>query len=375
MRSMAKTFLAALICLVSYVAVWPMPKADAAPVTQFQDSPVNGDAIIAPDLYRTVPPLVIPEPTSPDDSKAPIRLNPGVTDHVDISEYLEKFNITPEQAEGTTVSGVALDQTSMTLPTGDSRSLVPTVTPADAANRSVVWSSDNPLIAEVDSAGQVTGKSPGTAKITVQTVAGNFTAVCIVTVAANEQPVPPANPAAGFPDLAGHPANAEIVKAVELGVVLGYEDGMFRPDGGVTRAEFATMLMRALNPPNEGAPLGFHDLNSIGDWAVTPVRQAVSLGIVNGYDDGTFRPHAGITHAEMIAMVIRASGLPTEEMGKTDFADDAEIPGWAKPSASKAQETGIIIVGGLPEARFAPQAPTTRAEAASAIVRMMTLRQ
>jgi hypothetical protein len=73
----------------------------------------------------------------------------------------------------------------------------------------------------------------------------------------------------------------------------------------------------------------------------------------------------------MIAMVIRASGLPTNSVEQTGFADDADIPKWAKAAVSTAEKAGIIIVGGVTGEKFAPQALSTRAEAASAIVRML----
>jgi hypothetical protein len=180
-----------------------------------------------------------------------------------------------------------------------------------------------------------------------------------------------------FKDIVGHEANAEITNAVALGIVSGYPDGTFRPDANVTRAEFATMLMKALKPTVTvaGQTLSFADLENIGIWAIQYVAQAVQLEIINGYDDFTFRPNANITHAEMIAMVIRASGLKTGNVQQTGFTDDADIPNWAKPAVSKAEETGIIIVGGLPDNKFVPQMQSTRSEAVSAIVRMLKIKK
>lgn len=263
------------------------------------------------------------------------------------------------------VSGVKLDKKSITLSPGESEKLTATVTPLDADNQKVVWSSDNPQIAEVDGTGNVTGKASGFAKITVKTESGSFTDTSIATVVSNSEPAPI------FPDIAGHKAREEIEKAVSLQIVSGYPDGTFLPDGNVTRAEFAKMIVKGLKTEGDGDPLTFADKEDIGDWAMQPVRQAVKLGLIFGYDDNTFRPNANITHAEMIAMVMRASGLPAGNAQKTGFADDADIPEWAKPSVSKAEETGIIIVGGLPEGEFKPQALSTRAEAVSSIVRML----
>ena len=80
------------------------------------------------------------------------------------------------------VTGVILDKERLTIKKGESFSLTATVLPADATNKAVTWSSDNPDVATVDNAGEVTALSAGTATITVTTEEGNFTASCVVTV-------------------------------------------------------------------------------------------------------------------------------------------------------------------------------------------------
>lgn len=258
---------------------------------------------------------------------------------------------------------VYISDEAVTLRVGENRQVTAMVAPPDATNQSVSWSSSNPQVAEVDSNGGITGKSKGTATITVRTADGGFTNSCEVTVVNN------------LTDVSGHKANTEIMLAMTQGIVSGYPDETFRPDGDVTRAEFTVMLMNGIQPGAASTELAFKDKNSIGDWAQQPVAQAVQLGIISGYDDGTFRPDAKITRAEMISMVIRASGLETEEGQQSGFTDQADIPDWAKKAANTAEQTGIIIVGGLPESKFAPQTLSTRAEAASAIVRMLMIKK
>jgi len=327
-----------------------------------------------------------PEKILLDSIKVPDLIVPGAIDSKsdliiadsNVSKYIEKYNLYIEDHNKAAVSGVKLDKTELSLKIGESAKLTATVAPSNAANQQVTWSSGNSQVAEVDSSGKVTGKAPGTAKITVKTESGGFAAVCTVTVTGmpESKPLDPAPIVAPqFADISGHKASEEIVKAVELDIVRGYDDGTFRPDANVTRAEFAVMLMRAIKPALEGTPLTFTDKDEIGVWAVQPVAQAVQLGIIKGYDDGTFQPNANITHAEMIAMVVRSSGLAVGQAKQTGLADDADIPEWVKPSVSKAQETGIIIVGGLPDNKFSPQVPSTRAEAASSIVRMLKIRK
>ena len=80
------------------------------------------------------------------------------------------------------VTGISLDKTSVTLNTTETYTLVATVDPVDASNKSVTWSSSDAAIATVDDKGVLTGIKAGTATITVTTVDGDFTATCAVTV-------------------------------------------------------------------------------------------------------------------------------------------------------------------------------------------------
>jgi len=82
------------------------------------------------------------------------------------------------------VTGVTLDQATLTLTVGGSAQLTATVSPENATNKNVTWSSSNASVATVDSTGKVTAVAPGTATITVTTVDGNKTASCAVTVTA-----------------------------------------------------------------------------------------------------------------------------------------------------------------------------------------------
>ena len=90
-----------------------------------------------------------------------------------------------EPSEPVAVDGVTLDESSITLVVGGNQALVATVTPADADDKSVTWSSSNSAVATVTD-GVVTAVSPGTATVTVITVDGGYTATCQVTVEAAE---------------------------------------------------------------------------------------------------------------------------------------------------------------------------------------------
>lgn len=165
-------------------------------------------------------------------------------------------------------------------------------------------------------------------------------------------------------------AQEAISRAASLGIVKGYPDGTFKPQKYVTRAEFVTMLIRALEFPIDAQPVSpFKDDELIGAWAKPYVASAAASGIVVGYPDETFRPNDLLTRAEMVVIVARALELPTNSAGQLRFADAENTPAWASPSVAAAYDAGIIK--GVGNNRFAPEMSTNRAEAVTVIMGMM----
>nr|WP_260405705.1 S-layer homology domain-containing protein [Paenibacillus sp. 598K] len=173
-------------------------------------------------------------------------------------------------------------------------------------------------------------------------------------------------------DIAGHWAEAAIRKAAAAGIVKGYEDDTFRPGNTVTRAEFAVMLMNATGKQGAAATLDFADRASIPSWAASAVAAAVDAGVVSGYPDGTFRPNANITRMEMAAMIAASLELDTSSGSATSFADNADIPAWAKGSIKAVSDAGIVQ--GRPGNLFAPRATATRADSITMIMNMLETR-
>ena len=96
--------------------------------------------------------------------------------------------------------------------------------------------------------------------------------------------------------------NNAVSTLTNAGVLDGYEDGTFKPNGNITRAEFATITARFFEATYDGENL-FPDIE--GHWAQDYINEAANAGIVNGYEDGTFRPQQYITRAEAVTMVNR----------------------------------------------------------------------
>ncbi|PRX71137.1 putative repeat protein (TIGR02543 family) [Cohnella sp. SGD-V74] len=109
-----------------------------------------------------------------------------------------------------------------------------------------------------------------------------------------------------FPDVGdGHWAKAYIDRASGMSLMIGYPDGGFKPDAPITRAEMASAIAPLL-PDATGASAGFTDTE--GSWAQAVIEQANAAGIVYGYEDGTFRPNSKLTRAEAVTMVGRLLG-------------------------------------------------------------------
>ena len=173
-------------------------------------------------------------------------------------------------------------------------------------------------------------------------------------------------------DITGHWAEASIKQAINGGIVKGYTGGEFRPNVTVTRAEFIVMLMNVLKPQGAGAELTFKDTVTIGAWAQAAVAQAVKVDIIKGYGDGSFRPNAEITRAEMAVILAKALGQSLEAKATTGFADDKDIPAWAKASVDFVKQAGIVQ--GKGDNEFAPLEHATRAEAVTVLLKLLSHR-
>ncbi|WP_161601519.1 NEAT domain-containing protein [Paenibacillus luteus] len=172
-----------------------------------------------------------------------------------------------------------------------------------------------------------------------------------------------------FKDIQGHWAQASIEKALELGIVKGYEDGKFHPNGVITRAEFAALISRALKLPGSTTTTKFNDNTKIPTWAQEHVTRAVQAGLIGGYEDQTFRAGNEITRAELAVIIARAAKLETKEDAVLSFADADKFPAWARKEAAAAIEAGLIQ--GKGNNTFDPNANATRAEALTLILRVL----
>lgn len=122
-------------------------------------------------------------------------------------------------------------------------------------------------------------------------------------------------PAADFSDVAGDYAHYEAITAlVDQGIINGYEDGTFKPENTITRAEFSKLLAVSSAPSGytfSATTTAFPDIadmNAAHGWAVPYISYAVSTKAINGYTDGTFQPGNNVTYGEAIKMIVCTLG-------------------------------------------------------------------
>jgi hypothetical protein len=163
-----------------------------------------------------------------------------------------------------------------------------------------------------------------------------------------------------FKDVSHHWASQSIQDWVKNGFIKGYEDGTFRPDQGITRAEFITLVNEAFGF-TEKAPVNFKDIHS-ADWFYNAIAEAKAAGYIAGYEDGTMRPNNQITRQEAAVIIAKVMNLAASQ--DTDaiqqFKDRSSIEDWSKAFVNAVLNKGYMT--GYPDHTYQPKQLITRAE-------------
>lgn len=160
-------------------------------------------------------------------------------------------------------------------------------------------------------------------------------------------------------DYSGHWAEKTIREWFDSDMLQGYEDGSFRPDSQITRAEFMTMVNNAFEY-DEKAEIDFSDVDS-DDWYYPEVQKAVQAGYLLGYEDNTARPGNKISRQEAALIIARIKDLSDYAAGTGIFRDVNEIASWAKGGVGAAASAKLMI--GYEDSTFRPLRYISRAEA------------
>ena len=162
----------------------------------------------------------------------------------------------------------------------------------------------------------------------------------------------------------------------EQGVIEGVDASHFAPQTELTRAQLVTMLTPELGEEAMAVYAGKNRYSDVkkGSWYTPYVNWASDQGWIAGYEDGTFRPDRALTRAEAAAILVKyaqktdSSILKTREEDPEKVSDDKEIPDWARDAVYKSLKAGLF--SGYPDGTFGPKRPITRAEISVVLCRL-----
>jgi chitodextrinase len=180
-----------------------------------------------------------------------------------------------------------------------------------------------------------------------------------------------------FRDMRGHWAQKEVEQLASKLVVKGATSTQFQPNVTVSRADFATLLVRALGMKEDASLAKFRDVRS-KDWFAGAVGTAVTSGLMPGYKDGTFKPNAKMTRAELAVVLERAMDFTGKSIELTPkqktawinkFKDKTKITVASQSAVATVLEARIMT--GKTKTTFAPTTNVTRAELTVILKRLL----
>ena len=152
--------------------------------------------------------------------------------------------------------------------------------------------------------------------------------------------------------------------------LVGYSDGTVRPNGRITRAEVATIFFRLLTDDtrqrNWSSENNFSDV-SADKWYNNAVSTLCHMGVLGGYSDGTFRPNAPITRAEFAKIAVSFAQI--NGFSEYGYFTDVDSSDWYAPYVDAAKSVGLIE--GYSDGSFKPGNKITRAEACTIVNRVL----
>ncbi|MBE5039529.1 chitobiase/beta-hexosaminidase C-terminal domain-containing protein [Ructibacterium gallinarum] len=155
-----------------------------------------------------------------------------------------------------------------------------------------------------------------------------------------------------------------------ISYITGYPDGSVRADGRISREEIAAILYRikdkSYDAPFETTGTVFPDVNNLR-WSVTEIEYLAQQKVILGYPDGTYQPEGELTRAEFAALIRRFANLDQPE-GENPFPDVAS-EFWATQDITALYEAGLI--DGYEDGSFRPEIPISRAEVMSIVNRIL----
>lgn len=196
------------------------------------------------------------------------------------------------------------------------------------------------------------------------------------TPPAEQQPQTPVEAAPpSFTDISDHWAEADVLRAAELGLIGGYADGTFKPDNSLTRAQFVTILYRQAGSPAVVTVTPFTDIAGVNQEFQTAIAWAYGSGLVGGVTAATFNPNGPLSRQATMKILFQHSGgaAGTEQMfyGVYDeaFPDSGNMAEWARTPVYWGVYNTLIEAG--EGALLNPAEPMTRGQLARSMARYL----
>lgn len=177
-----------------------------------------------------------------------------------------------------------------------------------------------------------------------------------------------------FPDVANHWSKSAVNDMASRLVVNGVDATHFNPNNNVTRAEFAAILVRALGLSDTGTSSKFSDV-STSDWYMGAVTVANEYNLIDGYENGTFRPNQTISRQEAFVILNRAIAIvklqqATGSIILSSYSDQSKVATWAQTATQAVLSSGVVQGNGK---LLHPTGQMSRAETATVMQRLLKL--
>ena len=240
------------------------------------------------------------------------------------------------------------------------------------ANPTVIWTSDNESVATVDENGIVKFIGEGTAIITAQSKTNKTLKDTVTVTVTKAVATPTPKPANPIPEPTKEPSI--ITKTMLNPYIVGYDDNVFGPELPISREEVSAIFARLIANNiymDKEYDTSFPDVGE--GWSKDYIGYLEKFSVVTGYEDGTFRPQNYITRAEMAVMMAKAEGydisgyMSSDELAYPDV--DEGYSEWAVKAIKYLTDRGIME--GYPDGTFGPNRPITRAETVATVNRVL----
>lgn len=174
---------------------------------------------------------------------------------------------------------------------------------------------------------------------------------------------------AAFSDMPAGVDGEVIQKAVDNGLIAGFEDGTVQPATAITRAQMATIMSRAMRAQEKADITAFTDVKE-GEWYYEAMAQAVNMGAFKGDDKNCLNPNNTITRQEAFIVLSRIFDLPSQSASVLDkYSDASSVASWAK------NEVSAVVGGGYADSDtlIRPLDAMTRLEFAKVMDKLVAL--